>query len=358
LGDRSFNERQRLVQAAAQEARGTSDIYVAELYDDRAIVEAYGDSVDGGKSFEYPYTIASDDIVTLGEPTEVVRETTYRAKAVKFVGADTIEGLAFPFDSHDTDGETFTKSTDLCLDWFPERPLLYHHGLDRDHAAVKVGHVPGTEFETREEGIWAQSQLDKNARYRKAIDRLIEQGALGYSSGAYAHLARKKSASGEITRWPWVELSLEPTPAHPGTLGVHYIKSASDIFDLFDEVPPAVKAAIAALDEWASDRDDIGLPDGLKFAEHADRLLADVEVFRQRTGSIAELRAKSGRVLSASTRERLLRHPASLRELADDLDGLLTEADAGKTAKPDFLHDVAATLRRAALVDMPAEGVH
>lgn len=359
MGDRSFNERQRLVQAAAQKARGTSELYVAELYDDRAIIEAYGDSVDGGKSFEYPYTIAADDAVTLGDPREVVRETTYRAKAVKFVGADTIEGLAFPFDSHDTDGETFTKSTDLCLDWFPERPLLYHHGLDAGHAAVKVGRVPGAEFETREEGIWAQAQLDKNARYRKAIDVLIEKGALGYSSGAYAHLARKKSASGEITRWPWVELSLEPTPSHPGTLGVHYIKSASDLADLFDEVPPAVKAALAALDEWASDRDDDGLHAGLKFDDHGDRLLADVEEFRDRVTGLISLRAKAGRVLSASTRERLLRHPASLRELADDLDGLLSEADAekAKTAGSDFLHDVAATLRRAALVDMPAEGV-
>lgn len=276
------------------------------------------------------------------------------ARAVKFVAPDTIEGLAFPFDSPDTDTETFTKATDYCEDWFPAgRPLLYHHGLDSVHKAAKVGRQ--TEYEDREGGRWAQSQLDVNARYRKHIDELIERGALGYSSGAYAHLATK-NAKGELTRWPWIELSLTPMPAHPGTLGVHYIKSA-DFIDLFDEVPPAVAAAIKALDEWATTRDDDGLPDGLKFADHADRLLADVEAFRLRTGSITELRAKAGRVLSASTRERLLRHPASLRELADDLDGLLVEADAekAKSADPAFLHDVAATLRRAALIDMPAE---
>jgi hypothetical protein len=267
-------------------------------------------------------------------------------RAVKFVGPDTIEGLAFPFGSYDTDGEKFTKTTDLCADWFPDgRPLLYNHGLDKAHRGIKVGQQ--TDYEERESGIWAQSQLAANAKYRKRIDELIEKGALGYSSGAYAHLATKNSA-GEITRWPWVELSLTPFPAHPETLGVHYIKSA-DFLDLFeDDMPPAVVAAVKALDEWADTRDE-GLPAGLKFADNADRLLADVEAFRERTTGLIELRAKSGRVLSAATRDRLLKHPASLRELADDLDGLLSEADAEKSAKTDarFLHDVAETLRRA-----------
>lgn len=274
-------------------------------------------------------------------------------RAVKFVGPDTVEGLAIPFGSYDTDGEMFTKSTDLCLDWFPQRPLLYHHGLDPAHKTAKVGVVP-PDFEERESGIWMQGQLDRSARYRKAIDSLIEQGKLGYSSGAYAHLATK-NRQGEITRWPFVELSLEPTPSHPATLGVHYIKSA-DFLDFFDEeVPSPLKVALAALDAWADSRDDAGLPDGLKFAEHADRLLADVEAFRTRTGSLVDLRAKSGRVLSAESRERLLRHPASLRELADVFDGLLADADAGAGKSVDMAaldREVAETLRRAALVGL------
>lgn len=352
MADRSFNERQRLVQAAVQRARGSADLYVAELYDDRAIVEVYGDGVNSGTSFEYGYTIASDDEVTLGDPREVIRETTYRAKAVKFVGPNTIEGLAFPFDSFDTDAETFTKSTNFHEDWFPGgRPLLYHHGLDPAHKAAKVGLQ--TEYEDRDGGRWAQSQLDVNAKYRKQIDRLIEEGALGYSSGAYAHLAQK-NAKGEITEWPWVELSLTPMPAHPDTLGVHYVKSA-DFLGLFEaEIPPAVKAAIAALDEWASRDLSAGLDSG-SLEEKAGRVTAAATELRDHARAYAAMRAKAGRVLSQQTRERLLRHPASLRELADDLDGLLSEADAEKTAKavePAFLRDVAQTLARAALVDL------
>jgi hypothetical protein len=255
-----------------------------------------------------------------------------KSLALKFTGPDTIEGLAFPF-GYDTDQETFTKDTDLCIDWFGEsgRPVLYDHGLDGQMKASVVGRQ--NEYEIRAEGIWAQSELKRNIRYRKAIDELIAAGALGYSSGAMNHLA-SKNAKGEITRWPWVELSLTPIPAHPGSL-VHYVKSSDAIAHLEAveiEIPDPLKAALTALDEWAQNRDDDGLPDGLKFAEHADRLLAEVTAFRDRAESISDLRAKSGRVLSASTRERLMRHPASLRELADDLDGLLSEADATKAA--------------------------
>lgn len=286
-------------------------------------------------------------------------EQQLASSAVKFVGPDTIEGLAIPFGGtfagKDLHGETFDARTDLCLDWFDARPLLYEHGLDGAMKAAKVGQA-FTEYETRDEGIWAQSQLDKNAKYRKAVDRLIEAQAVGYSSGAYPHLATKNSRTGVMTRWPLVELSLTPIPAEPSTLGVHYVKSA-DLEDLVGDVPPAVKAALAALDEWASDRDDDGLHAGLKFADHADRLLDDVEEFRDRVTGLTALRAKSGRVLSAQTRDRLLRHPASLRELADDLDGLLSEADAEKSAKavdPAFLHQVAETLRRADDLLIPA----
>lgn len=350
MADRSLNERQRLVQAAVQQARGSSECYVTELYDDRAVITVYAPGADNSKNFEYSYTIADDDTVSLGDPTEVVQETTYRPAAVKFVAPDTIEGLAFPFGLVDTDGETFTKSTDLCEDWFPNgRPLLYNHGLDRAHKAARVGRQ--TEYEEREGGIWAQAQLEANARYRKHIDRLIEEGTLGYSSGAYAHLATKNT-KGELTRWPWVELSLTPMPANPATLGVHYIKSA-DFLDLFDEaVPPAVKAAVSALDEWASRDSTAGLVTG-SLEEKAGRATAAATELRDHVMAYAAMRAKTGRVLSAQTRERLLRHPASLRELAEDLDGLLSEADAEKTKSVSSValdRDVAETLMRAALV--------
>lgn len=262
--------------------------------------------------------------------------------AVKFVGPDTIEGLAIPyggtFAGRDLHGEAFAPTTDFCFDWFGKsgRPLLYEHGLDDALKTDVIGRQ--VEYETRDEGIWAQSQLDINRRYRKAVDSLIEQGALGYSSGAMAHLATK-NRTGVLTRWPWVELSLTPVPAEPSTLGVYYVKSAA-MFDHAAEVDldlgPAIKAALLALEERFAD-DDPTSPAGVTFAAEADRLLVGYREFTDRARGVAEVRAKSGRVLSAATRARLAEHPGVLRQLADDLDALLTDADgpaddAGKSA--------------------------
>ena len=46
-----------------------------------------------------------------------------------------VEGWAIPFGGpmpgdKDLDGEAFTKDTELFLDAYDKRPLLYHHGQD------------------------------------------------------------------------------------------------------------------------------------------------------------------------------------------------------------------------------------
>ncbi len=267
--------------------------------------------------------------------------------AVKRVGPDTIEGLAIPFatalkSGKDLVGESFDANTDLCIDWFGSggRPLLYDHGLDKAHKAVKVGRQ--TEYETREEGIWAQSQLDLNARYRKAVDELIEREAVGYSSGAMPHLSTKNARTGLITRWPWVELSLTPIPAEPLTLGVHYMKSIGESLDLLEAdgmiIPSPVKAALAAVDTWAETRDEAHA--ATSYAEEYDRLLVASKAFVDRSSGLSDLRAKSGRVLSASNRSKLseLRERiASATESASgvlaDLDSLLVETDPEAAAE-------------------------
>lgn len=277
-------------------------------------------------------------------------------KAVKYVdGSDSlIEGLAIPFGGpfagKDLDGEDFGPDTDFALDWFPSgRPVIYQHGIDGAMKTALQGRQ--TEHDVSDEGIWARAQLDLSAKYHATVARLIEQGKLFFSSGSIAHLVRG-TKDGHITRWPWVELSLTPNPANLFA-EVHSVKSADIITRLAEAGidPPAalIAEALRALDAIPTDDP----PAGVKFAEHADRLLDDVLAFRERLADVVTIRGKSGRVLSASTRERLLRHPASLRELADDLDDLLSGADADKVAKAvdaELINDVAETLARAALV--------
>jgi hypothetical protein len=140
--------------------------------------------------------------------------------AVKFLpgSQDRILVRAIPFGGllrgRDTDGEFFSKRTDLCLDWFPtERPLLYDHGLDLKTGVAVVGRVDSATLKQDDDGWWVQAQIDRAGEYYRVIRALIEQDVLYGSSGAMSHLTQK-AANGEILRWPWVELSLTPTPAN------------------------------------------------------------------------------------------------------------------------------------------------
>lgn len=138
-------------------------------------------------------------------------------------GSDTtIEGWGMPFFGpfagddgigRDFDGEYFSPKTDFLFDWFKgERPLLYQHTWDAKVGTDALGGV--VTHEKRKDGIWVQAQLDLRSKWYEAIRELVGQEALSFSSGAYpAGVVVAKS--GEILRWPWVELTATPTPANP-----------------------------------------------------------------------------------------------------------------------------------------------
>jgi len=123
----------------------------------------------------------------------------------------------------DLQGEYFTPQTDMGLDWYDRRPVLYHHGLDGALKAAVIG-VMDT-LRPDETGLWAEAQLDLHKRYVRAVRRLVEQGVLSWSSGSLPHLV-EVSAAGQIQRWPIVEGSLTPTPAEPRHTDVQTLKSA------------------------------------------------------------------------------------------------------------------------------------
>ncbi len=250
---------------------------------------------------------------------------------------DRFEGLAIPFGGpiggKDLDGETFTKDTDLCLAWFGDsgRPQLYGHGLNSATKAEVVGRQTGLDL--RDDGYWIQGELDKSSRYRAAIGKLIDAGALSLSSGAMQHLV-VTGKDGRIERWPWVETSFTPTPSN-AFAAVYAVKSA----DLIDHmaaaditIPDPLAAALKALDEWAAIRDD-GLPAGSSYADESDRLLDALKAFVERTQGLADLRAKSGRTLSAANRDRL----------SGQADAIVSAMDAMKATAADMRALLSAT---------------
>lgn len=237
--------------------------------------------------------------------------------AVKFAdGSDNIiRGLAVPFGGpirgKDVHGEDFGPDTDLCLDWFPEgRPILFHHGLDGQLKTAVVGRQ--VEVEVDDEGAWVKAQLDKRSRYYARIKQLIDADGLSFSSGAMPHLVKTRK-DGHIERWPWVELSLTPTPAN----------IAAQVY--------AVKADAAFLTT-----DDESDPGSGSFDAHAERVASEVADLVGRAKARIEIRAgKAGRELSASNREwlatlyeRLGSVEALRREVKEALDR--TDPDARK----------------------------
>lgn len=129
----------------------------------------------------------------------------------------------------DLQGEYFTPATELGLAWYPQRPVLYQHGLDGALKAAVIGKIDTLVRD--ETGVWAEAQLDLRQRWARAVQRLIEKGALGWSSGSLAHLV-EVADDGHIRRWPIVEGSLTPAPAQPRRSDVHTIKSAWEALGL------------------------------------------------------------------------------------------------------------------------------
>lgn len=123
----------------------------------------------------------------------------------------------------DLQGEYFTAQTDVGLDWYDQRPVLYHHGLDGNLKAAVIGVMDTLRHD--EIGIWAEAQLDMHKRYVRAVQRLVDKGVLSWSSGSLPHLV-EIADDGQIKRWPIVEGSLTPSPAEPRHTDVHTLKSA------------------------------------------------------------------------------------------------------------------------------------
>ncbi len=152
--------------------------------------------------------------------------------AVKALGADRVGGYLVVWGGPaqtDLHGEYFTPQTDLALDWFERRPVLYHHGLDGALKAALIGVIDTLVPDAT--GLWAEAQLDLRRRYVRAVRDLVERGALAWSSGSLPHLV-EVDPDGQIKRWPIVEGSLTPTPAEPRRTTVQAIKSAYEALGL------------------------------------------------------------------------------------------------------------------------------
>ena len=101
----------------------------------------------------------------------------------------------------DLQGEYFTPETDVGLDWYEQRPVLYHHGLDGALKAAVIGVIDT--LRPDEIGLWAEAQLDLHKRYVRAVQRLVDQGVLSWSSGSLPHLVEVGRRAGSSAGPSW-----------------------------------------------------------------------------------------------------------------------------------------------------------
>lgn len=143
----------------------------------------------------------------------------------------------------DLTGDFFTKNTDLMLEEWDKRPVLYHHAMD---SVTKASPVVGTVTSVTRDpvGVWVEAQLNMRHQYAEGVKQLIEAGALSYSSDSTAHLVSRKShpnGATELTRWAAIAWSLTPTPAEFRLMPVEAVKTA--YADAGIELPKSIEPA-------------------------------------------------------------------------------------------------------------------
>lgn len=214
-----------------------------------------------------------------------------------------VGGWGVVFGAQDLDGETFTRETDYMLGLVPDKPVFY------DHTMNSVKHSLGrvVKAEVGGDGIWIEAELDRHAEYVAHVLKLVEAGALGWSSGSVGHLVRREG--NVIKTWPVVEWSLTPTPAEPRTIGVEVIKAMIESDPSFEALMPEAGAATPAAS--ADDVDEIAVEELSEAPQEGqESVKMDTEKVVETT-AVDELRAEV-----KNLREKLEKEPVRVEPIA------------------------------------------
>jgi HK97 family phage major capsid protein len=145
-------------------------------------------------------------------------------------------GYGVIFGGDDLDGEGFEPDTDYMLDLVPVKPVFIDHSeetfIDADGKSYKLAGIDEAvgrviEVTPDDVGLYMRLQFDKAERYWGVVERMLNSGKAGLSSGTVGHLARRKG--NRIVRWPIIEESITLTPAEPRTVGVERLKAVKEL---------------------------------------------------------------------------------------------------------------------------------
>lgn len=236
------------------------------------------------------------------QPTQVkatlISDDHFRLLAIPFGG---------PIGGRDLDGEYFTRNTDIKADWFPERPVLWHHGQDSHLGDTVIGKA--TNLTLEDDGWWVDVWIKHGERRAELVKQLASKAPIYGSSGTISYL-RKATKAGEITVWPYVEQTLTTSPQN----ALSVARPAKAILEDYQSAFIPLREPVKALLDSVANLDNLG---------------TDLPL----TSGQGEAVAKAGRVLSAHN-ERALREALTLfTSLLDEMvrrPELPTEGDASE----------------------------
>ena len=235
-------------------------------------------------------------------------------RLVKRLGGDRVGGYAVLWGDparKDVTGEFFTPRTeelDTVFKSMGALPYFYQHAGDDALKATVVGRV---DVMTPDDvGLWYEAQLSLAGAYRSRINEMLEAGLLGTSSGVLPLARKANRRTGEIMRWPIMELSATPTPAEWRMLErpVAELKSAYEALGL--RWPASTgsagdEAKVANLADWLESRLH------REFTVMADDLLGDGVLTREERIALSGLIGDALEVFHAGLQDAVL---AGVRE--------------------------------------------
>ena len=184
-----------------------------------------------------------------------MEDLIYFGGEVKAVGGGKVAGYLVRFGTQketDLEGDYFTAETDFGFVTENKTPVFYQHGYDSQLKGRSLG-SGSARFD--DIGLWFEAQLEMRDEYEKAIYELVEQGKLGWSSGAAGHLVTREQTgkAWHIKSWLVAEASLTPTPAEPRNHVMpvkslfHLDKEENKMEENIKEVQPTAPVDIEAI---------------------------------------------------------------------------------------------------------------
>jgi phage head maturation protease len=238
-----------------------------KVYDDHIRYEK------GGSVWMCDYTVQDGKIV-LGEAIEgqlVFQPLAQKATtAIKSLGNGKVGGYLMVWGNptlKDLENTYFAPDTELCLDWFPQRPILYEHGQDGALKQSPMGQFTTVDMKADEVGMWIEGQLDARKRYLAAVEKLMAMGALNWSSRSLPDLM-EIAPDGKITKWPLIEATMTTHPAELRFTDVQSMKA------FFQEAGLELPQELIAGAQGVADAGASGQASGVELRKRRLRLLA------------------------------------------------------------------------------------